>query len=101
METSLGVLCQLQQLQHLDISQCKEARGVFHQPRHFLASLVSSLARLQSLDISGQHLLLVPTQLYSAFQGPTLVGVGRREWSVRECNVIFQDLKEGRVEFSS
>ena len=55
-ETSLPALCQLQQLRHLDISQCKESLATFQQPTSFLQTLVTRLTELESLDISGTNL---------------------------------------------
>ena len=55
-ECSLKALCSLTKLQHLDISQCNESRGQFRQPAAFMESLVTSLPRLRSLDISGTNL---------------------------------------------
>ena len=56
MEFSLKALCKLSKLQHLDISQCNESRGQFRLPGAFMESLVTSLPRLRSLDISGTNL---------------------------------------------
>jgi len=55
-ETSLPALCQLQHLQHLDISQCRESLGHFKQPTTFLHTLVTSIHSILSLDISGTNL---------------------------------------------
>lgn len=55
-EDSLKTLCCLPNLHHLDISQCNESRGHFKQPTQFLETLVKSLPKLQSLDISGTNL---------------------------------------------
>ena len=55
-EDSLATICQLSGLQHLDVSQCTESRGQFKNPNKFMESLVSSLPKLQSLDISGTNL---------------------------------------------
>ena len=55
-EDSLAILCQLKGLQHIDVSQCTESRGQFKNPTKFMETLVTSLPRLQSLDISGTNL---------------------------------------------
>lgn len=55
-ETGLTSLCQLRELQHLDISQCDDPRGQFREPVSFLQILVESLPNLTSLDISGTNL---------------------------------------------
>eukprot|EP00092_Neocalanus_flemingeri_P107396 GFUD01137841.1.p1 GENE.GFUD01137841.1~~GFUD01137841.1.p1 ORF type:complete len:763 (+),score=248.66 GFUD01137841.1:337-2625(+) len=55
-EDSLKTLCQLKNLHHVDISQCNESRGHFKQPTQFMETLVRSLSKLRSLDISGTNL---------------------------------------------
>ena len=55
-EFSLVALCKLSKLQHLDISQCNESRGQFQHPGVFMETLVTSLPRIRSLDISGTNL---------------------------------------------
>eukprot|EP00092_Neocalanus_flemingeri_P043109 GFUD01047412.1.p1 GENE.GFUD01047412.1~~GFUD01047412.1.p1 ORF type:complete len:807 (+),score=257.80 GFUD01047412.1:121-2541(+) len=55
-EDSLKTLCQLKNLHHVDISQCNESRGHFKQPTQFMETLVRSLPKLRSLDISGTNL---------------------------------------------
>jgi len=55
-ECSLSVLCQLVNLQHVDISQCRDSRGRFKEPLVFLETMVESLPQLTSLDLSGTNL---------------------------------------------
>ena len=60
-KNSLNTLCKLEKLEHLDISQMDKFSGgfddeEFEQPTRYLDTLVSSLPRLRSLDISGTNL---------------------------------------------
>jgi len=55
-DNGLVTLCQMNQLLHLDISQCNESRGQFLNPALFMETLVTSLSKLRSLDISGTNL---------------------------------------------
>ncbi|XP_064457407.1 protein zer-1 homolog [Ornithodoros turicata] len=56
LQESVGSICQLKGLRHLDISQWNEKYGIYQHPNQVLQQLVDSLPDLTSLDISGTNL---------------------------------------------
>lgn len=55
-EGMIPTICKLRNLKHLDISQSNDERGKYKEPNQVLATIVESLPRLVSLDISGTNL---------------------------------------------
>ncbi|CAG7645864.1 unnamed protein product [Allacma fusca] len=53
---AFAILGQLKQLRHLDISQSSDNNSIFREPNELLSTLVTSLPKLTSLDISGTNL---------------------------------------------
>lgn len=56
LQDMIPFICQLSNLRHLDISQHSEKFGVVSNPNQVLATIVTSLPHLSSLDISGTNL---------------------------------------------
>ncbi|XP_046386506.1 protein zer-1 homolog [Ischnura elegans] len=56
LQETIGSICLLKKLRHLDISQSNEKHGTFMNENQTLALLVESLPMLSSLDISGTNL---------------------------------------------
>lgn len=55
-EMAIPSICTLTNLRHLDISQSRDDRGKYEKPNRLLATIVKSLPKLTSLDISGTNL---------------------------------------------
>ncbi|KAJ3660871.1 hypothetical protein Zmor_005300 [Zophobas morio] len=55
-ENMIPAICKLKTLRHLDISQSKEENGKYENGCQILTTLVNSLPKLTSLDISGTNL---------------------------------------------
>ncbi|CAH0547370.1 unnamed protein product [Brassicogethes aeneus] len=55
-ECKITAICKLKLLRHLDISTSKEDRGKYNKGNEILTTIVESLPRLTSLDISGTNL---------------------------------------------
>lgn len=55
-DTKVDAICKLVNLRHLDISQSREDHGKYEAPTKILRTLVESLPKLTSLDISGTNL---------------------------------------------
>jgi Zyg-11 family protein len=55
-DNMIPAICKLRTLRHLDISQSKEENGRYENGGQILATLVDSLPKLTSLDISGTNL---------------------------------------------
>ncbi|XP_071445512.1 protein zer-1 homolog [Hetaerina americana] len=56
LQETIGSICLLEKLRHLDVSQSNEKHGTFMNENQTLAMLVESLPLLSSLDISGTNL---------------------------------------------
>lgn len=56
LENLIPAICKLRNLRHLDISQSKDESGTYRNPSKVLATIVESLPKLTSLDISGTNL---------------------------------------------
>jgi len=78
LEDSLDILCQLQNLQHLDISRSDNTSGHFKNPKMFLQSLSKSLKKLKSLDISGTNLVAPEVELLKSKQKCNIPGLTSR-----------------------
>lgn len=55
-DTMVPTICKLTNLRHLDISQSRDDRGKYEKATQLLTSIVESLPKLVSLDISGTNL---------------------------------------------
>ncbi|VEN55325.1 unnamed protein product [Callosobruchus maculatus] len=56
LEKAVPAICKLKNLKHLDISQSREDHGLYEKSTKVLRTLVESLPKLTSLDISGTNL---------------------------------------------
>ncbi|CAH1997122.1 unnamed protein product [Acanthoscelides obtectus] len=56
LELLVDAICELKNLRHLDVSQSRDDHGIYEKPSKVLRTLVQSLPKLTSLDISGTNL---------------------------------------------
>lgn len=76
LDLALDALCSLKALRHLDLSQSSDKEGWYKDPDRWLATLVESLPKLASLDLSGTNLAGEDTGDYE--HGKAILGLWSR-----------------------